>query len=287
MVGLDGYVGFIMPVRQVWLQVQLPFGERLIDINVRLDTWDEARRAQNLQPLIEIDAEFAEVFVMRVAQAEHRVTQRLQARRALREQRIAKGFGAVRWIAFAIGTGEEERVFLLGKLGRCGLVERHGLRGVTCGPEFLGHLFGEPLGRAALRREVDRELERNGPRLRRTLRCVRKQAGKEAVEPGALLAGERRIVRDVRNILKHDSSLVRALERGLAHGAELVNFMPSREVEEVFAALARVLKAADERMQRGLHVGVLHGGEQLARETLVVVGRHPRGSPGTLRHLPP
>ncbi len=112
-VGLDRDVRLIMLVREVRLEVVLPLIERCINIDITFRARNKARGTENLQPFVQVDTELAEVLVMFVAEAKYGVPQGLELGGGVRKDLIMEGLGIVRWIAFAIGAGQQKCVLLL------------------------------------------------------------------------------------------------------------------------------------------------------------------------------
>jgi len=90
-----------------------------------------------------------------------------------------------------------------GERGRCSGVERGDLGGVALAFELLRDFFGEAFGGATLGGEEDGYLEGLGCRGGGVNGGAREDAGEEAVEPGALLGVEGRVIGNVGGSGRH------------------------------------------------------------------------------------
>ena len=92
--------------------------ERLVEIDIAVHAIIDADRAERGELIVEVDAELAEVLVVRVAQRQHGIREIEIAWKVLDAELLIEGLRSIGRIAFAVGAGDEDGIAFLGERGR-------------------------------------------------------------------------------------------------------------------------------------------------------------------------
>ena len=204
-----------------------------------------------------------------VAEGDDGVGEVLAAGKVLEAELLVERVDGVGGFAFAVGAGDDDGVtFDDERLGRISL-ERNKRRDVAFCLEIFGYLPSQPLGSAGLRRVENGDLKQGWRLDAWTGGGGGVEAGKEAVEPVALLWRERGIVGNEGNqvvgmVLSPPAGVQNALS-----SAMLCRRLNSRK--DSSACRDAAVYAAKRRSITGGKVGELDGGDEFAGEALVLV----------------
>ena len=179
-----------------------PFLGGVFVIDVAIDPRGEADRAEFLKAGVEAFPHLAEVRVVRVPEGEHGKSRFFQAREIGGREFSPELDRVVRRIAFAPGARDEQDERLLGQVDRGVLFHVDDLGAPAVLIHDLGEAFAERLRIAALAAEEEKGARFPGCR-GSAAAAGRGEGGDEfaevGAEPLALLCGERRVVRDIRD----------------------------------------------------------------------------------------
>ena len=90
----------------------LPSCKGFVEFDVTVDAVAEADTAEGCELLVEVDAEFAEVLVVRVAECEDGILEISVTREVLEAEMLVEGLDRVGGFAFAVGAGDDDGVSL-------------------------------------------------------------------------------------------------------------------------------------------------------------------------------
>src|SRR5437868_7052338 len=188
---------------QTWRHVIEPPCEWLVHIHVALNSIDDSRCPERMQPFVHLNAEAAEVFVILVPETEHRISKTAQHRRVIRKQLVAESSHVLRRLTFSVRARHKKCELLLGNhCGTC-FIQRDDFNGMATDLELLDDLLCQTLCCSALRSDVHRELQPN-----LVGRCSypwsrREECCEKPVEPLTLLRRKRSGSGNIRNVLLH------------------------------------------------------------------------------------
>ncbi len=178
-----------------------PGRELFLVFKIAIHSRTRARRAGFLEVGVEVFSTLAELHVVRVAKRADAEAQFGKPERLVRLQRIVQRLRIVGRFALAVRARDHQHVLLLGKLGNVVTGQVHHGGGEAALARLLRGALGETFGRSGLGAKEDRQWLQGRGRWGGREPCPGghgidvtsgKQAGDEAVQPGALRGAEGR-----------------------------------------------------------------------------------------------
>ena len=186
------------------LRPGLVFG---VELDIAIDAWVDAFRAESFEAQVEINAALAEIGIRRIAEGEDRVFHPSERGCGFRHQPLMEIGSGVGRFAIAVSAGDEQHVFFRREFRGIVLCDvRHRGEEISFF-QILDELLGEALGIARLRCVKHRHGHRRSGHGAGS-RCLWQMSGKKAVEPQALfgceggVVGNKRMLRHVRIVGK-------------------------------------------------------------------------------------
>ena len=99
---------------QTRVEPLLPMGEGVIEIYIAIDAIKEADSAKRGKFIIKVNAEFAEMLVVRVAESEYAIGEILISREVFDTELFVEWLDSIRGLAVAVGAGDKDGVAFLG-----------------------------------------------------------------------------------------------------------------------------------------------------------------------------
>ena len=136
---------------QVRVESLLPMGEGIVEIYIAIHAIKEADSAKRGKFIVKVNAELAEMLVVRIAESEYAIGEILVSREVFDTELFIEWLDRIRRVAVTVGAGDEDGVAFLGQSRRCVVFKRCERSDMTLRPEFFGDFACETFSSSRLR----------------------------------------------------------------------------------------------------------------------------------------